>query len=120
MAAPIECDEGTIRAAGEQFFALFNQRKLDELMVLFRPDARTYYVRRGDAVNAGFKESGATEIHQMLSERMASGETIQATVIVTVSSGGSTTATGTFPDGTTRRLDVKYGPTVGVRGSVNC
>lgn len=101
--------QGHRRAAGERFFALFNQRKLDELMTLFLTDARTYYVRRGDPVTSEFKESGTAEIRQMLSERMASGETIQAGTIVTVSSGGSTIATGTFPDGTTRRLDVKYG-----------
>jgi hypothetical protein len=45
----------------------------------------------------------------MLADRMASGETLRTSAIVTVSSGGSTIATGTFPDGTTRRLDVKYG-----------
>lgn len=107
--ATAHCDEGTIRAAGERFFVLFNQRKLDELMTLFLPGARTYYVRRGDPVTGDFKETGAAEIRQMLSDRMASGETIQAGPIATVSSGGSTAATGTFPDGTTRRLDVKYG-----------
>jgi hypothetical protein len=103
------CDERTIRAAGEQFFVLFNQGKLDEVMALFLPDARTYYVRRGDPVTGGFKESGTAEIRQMLSDRMASGEAIQASAIVTVSTGASTTAIGRFPDGTTRRLDVKYG-----------
>lgn len=105
----VPCDENTIRAAGERFFALFNQRKLDELLALFLPDARTYYVRRGDPVTGDFKESGVAEIRQMLSDRMASGETLQPAAIVTVSSGGSTVATGTFPDGASRRLDVKFG-----------
>lgn len=103
------CDEATIRDAGQRFFALFNERKLDELMTLFKNDARTYYVRRGEPVTSEFKESGTAEIRQMLSERMASGETIQAGPIAAVSSGGSTTAIGSFPDGATRRLDVKYG-----------
>jgi hypothetical protein len=107
--ASVHCDAGTIRDAGERFFTLFNQRKLDELMTLFLPDARTYYVRRGDPVTGDFKESGAAEIRQMLADRIASGETLRTSAIVTVSSGGSTIATGTFPDGTTRRLDVKYG-----------
>lgn len=104
-----QCDERTIRAAGERFFALFNERKIDELMMLFLPDARTYYVRRGDPVTSEFKESGPVEIRRMLSERMASGETVQPGAILTVASGGSTTGTGTFPDGFSRRLDVKYG-----------
>jgi hypothetical protein len=105
----LSCDETTIRIAGEQLFALFNQRKLDELMVLFLADARTYYVRRGDPVTGDFKESGTAEIRQMISDRMASGEMIQAGAILTVSTGASTIATGTFPDGSSRRLDVKYG-----------
>jgi hypothetical protein len=95
--ATVRCDESTIRAGGERFFALFNQRRLDELMTLFLTDARTYYVRRGDPVTGEFKESGTAEIRQMLSERIASGETIQTGAIVTVPSGGSTIATGTFP-----------------------
>ena len=109
MAPNLSCDETTIRIAGEQFFALFNERKLDELMVLFLADARTYYVRRGDPVTGDFKESGTAEIRQMISDRMASGEMIQAGAILTVSTGASTIATGAFPDGSSRRLDVKYG-----------
>jgi hypothetical protein len=107
--ATAHCDEDTIRAAGERFFALFNERNIGELMPLFLTDARTYYVRRGEPVTGAFKETGVLEVRQMLSERMTSGETMQASAIVTVSTGGSTTAIGTFPDGTTRRLDVKYG-----------
>jgi hypothetical protein len=109
VTASFRCDEATIRAAGEQFFVLFNQRKLDELMTLFRADAQTYYVRRGDPLTGEFKESGTAEIRQMLSERMASGETIQPEAIVTVPTGASTTATGRFPDATSRKLDVKLG-----------
>jgi hypothetical protein len=113
-AATANCDEDStrsavIRSAGERFFLLFNQRKLDDVMTLFRSDARTYYVRRGEPVTGEFKETGTTEIRQMLSERMASGETLQVGAIATVSSGGSTTGTGTFPDGFSRKLDVKYG-----------
>lgn len=107
--ASVQCDEGTIRSAGERFFALFNDRKIDELMTLFQPDARTYYVRRGDPVTGEFKESGLVEIRQMLSERMSSGETVRPGAIVTAANGGSTVAVGTFPDGSSRRLDVKYG-----------
>lgn len=105
----VTCDASSIRIAGERFFALFNQRKLDDLMTLFLPDALTYYVRRGDPVTSEFKETGTAEIRQMLSERMASGETLQPGPIVTAANGGSTVAVGTFPDGGSRRLDVKYG-----------
>jgi hypothetical protein len=105
----VQCDANTIRGAGERFFALFNERKLDDVLALFRPDARTYYARRGEPVTSEFKESGLAEIRQMLSERMASGETLQPATIITVSNGGSTVTTGTFPDGSNRRLDVKYG-----------
>jgi hypothetical protein len=114
VAATPNCDQDTtrsavIRSAGERFFLLFNQRKLDDVMMLFRSDARTYYARRGEPVTGEFKETGTTQIRQMLSERMASGEMLQVGSIVTVSSGGSTTGTGTFPDGFSRKLDVKYG-----------
>ena len=99
---------------------LFNERKIEETLALFLPDARTYYVRRGDPLTGDFKETGTAEIRQMLAERIASGETLQPGAIATVSNGGSTTATGTFPDGSTRRLDVKYAMTASAWGSVNC
>ncbi len=76
-------------------------------MALFVTDARTYHTARGEPVTNEFKESGTTQIRQMLSERMASGERLRFGAIVTVSNGGSAVGTGTFPDGTGRRLDVK-------------
>jgi hypothetical protein len=109
VTATVQCDENTIRTAGERFFALFNQRRLDDLVALFLPDARTYYVRVGDPVTGEFKESGTAEIREMLADRIASGETLQPSAILTVSTGGSAIVTGMFPDGSTRRLDMKYG-----------
>jgi len=45
----------------------------------------------------------------MLSERMASGESLQPGPIVALPSGGSTLATGTCPDGSSRKLEANYG-----------
>lgn len=101
------CDDPEqVKPAIERFLALFNERRLEELVDLFLPDARTYYVARGAPVTNDFKEQGRAEIRQMLSERMQAGEVL---VSVDRRDGGyGYPLVGRFPDGTERQLGMKF------------